>query len=268
MNRIPVTSSDLVSVGYDELARVLEIEFKENRIYQYSDVPPDIYKGLMRADSPGRYFFAHINAYFRYRRISGEAAPPSQTLQPAGPKTITFVTGNQRKLRHMRKACLLAGIRFQHMAADIDEIQAHDPMRIALHKADEAFKLCGGVPVAVNDAFWSIPALNGFPGGYMKDVIQWLTAEDFLNLMRDKPDRSVVVTETLIYKDKDQIKTFTCEVQGTFTDAPRGPGNSMEQVIELADSGKTLAELHEAGEYEWSSGNTIWTDFATWYAES
>jgi hypothetical protein len=39
MDRVSVTSSDLVSVGYDITTNTLEIEFKENRIYQYYNVP-------------------------------------------------------------------------------------------------------------------------------------------------------------------------------------------------------------------------------------
>lgn len=69
MQRTPVDSSDLVSVGYDPLTRILEVEFKENRVYQYLDVPKDIYEGLLRAESYGRYFHTYIIAYYRYRRV-------------------------------------------------------------------------------------------------------------------------------------------------------------------------------------------------------
>lgn len=59
MERIPIVSSNLVSVGYDEGSSTLEIEFA-NGIYQYSSVSEDVYEGLMNASSPGRYFNMNI----------------------------------------------------------------------------------------------------------------------------------------------------------------------------------------------------------------
>lgn len=71
MNRKPVSSSDLSSVGYDSASSTLEIEFKDGSIYQYFAVPPDAYTGLMAALSHGTYFSRHIkNRGYRYRKVS------------------------------------------------------------------------------------------------------------------------------------------------------------------------------------------------------
>ena len=64
MQRVPVVSSNLVSVGYDEDAKILEIEFKQNHVYQYKDVPKNIHEGLMNADSHGIYFHRNIKDQF------------------------------------------------------------------------------------------------------------------------------------------------------------------------------------------------------------
>lgn len=64
MRREPVTSSNLVSVGYDPETQTLEIEFKEGRVYQYYKVPVEIYQGLMAAGSKGSYFYSHIRGRF------------------------------------------------------------------------------------------------------------------------------------------------------------------------------------------------------------
>jgi KTSC domain len=69
MDRVSVTSSDLVSVGYDITTNTLEIEFKENRIYQYYNVPESEYEGLMSAASHGQYFHANINGQYAYKEI-------------------------------------------------------------------------------------------------------------------------------------------------------------------------------------------------------
>ncbi len=56
MERTPVSSSNLASVGYDVSSATLEVEFNYGGIYQYSGVPEDVYQGLMNASSHGKYF--------------------------------------------------------------------------------------------------------------------------------------------------------------------------------------------------------------------
>lgn len=60
MNRTPVSSSNLKTVGYDPETKQLEIEFLNGGIYLYSGVPESVYAGLMSASSHGSYFDAHI----------------------------------------------------------------------------------------------------------------------------------------------------------------------------------------------------------------
>jgi len=60
MNRVPVSSSNLASIGYDKSKKVLEIEFLNGGIYQYSDVAASVHDGLMAASSHGSYFDRHV----------------------------------------------------------------------------------------------------------------------------------------------------------------------------------------------------------------
>jgi hypothetical protein len=69
MERKPVTSSNIASIGYDENTSTLEIEFLNNSIYQYFDVPQHIYKGLMQADSHGQFLAQTIKGVYRYSKI-------------------------------------------------------------------------------------------------------------------------------------------------------------------------------------------------------
>jgi hypothetical protein len=70
MERTPVESSNLVSVGYDEQARVLEIEFGGQSVYQYFDVPKWLYEELMAAPSLGEYLDKHVKkGGYRYVRV-------------------------------------------------------------------------------------------------------------------------------------------------------------------------------------------------------
>jgi hypothetical protein len=69
MNRTPVSSSNLESVGYEN--GTLEIRFHSGGTYQYSNVPEHVYQGLMGASSKGSYFDQHIKkAGFSYKQVS------------------------------------------------------------------------------------------------------------------------------------------------------------------------------------------------------
>jgi hypothetical protein len=70
MDRIPVSSSNLASVGYDPATQTLEVEFLNGGIYNYSGVPSSVYSGLMSATSHGTYFDRNIKkAGYNYRKV-------------------------------------------------------------------------------------------------------------------------------------------------------------------------------------------------------
>jgi hypothetical protein len=70
MQRTPVDSSMMASVGYDAVSHTLEIEFQSGRVYQYSDVPRRIHHDLMQADSHGCYFNEWIRDEYAYHRLT------------------------------------------------------------------------------------------------------------------------------------------------------------------------------------------------------
>jgi hypothetical protein len=68
MERLPVTSTDINSVGYDVDSQVLEIEFHKGGMYQYFEVPQEIYEELMGADSKGKYFNMNIKKAYSFSK--------------------------------------------------------------------------------------------------------------------------------------------------------------------------------------------------------
>ena len=70
MGRIPIASSNIQSIGYDEANNVLEIEFTGGARYQYHNVPSDIYQNLLNAQSTGKYFVESIKNQFSYTNVS------------------------------------------------------------------------------------------------------------------------------------------------------------------------------------------------------
>ncbi len=66
MQREPVTSSNIASIGYDEEAQTLEVEFLTGETYQYFDVPMSVYQELMSTASHGRYLNQYIKGKYRF----------------------------------------------------------------------------------------------------------------------------------------------------------------------------------------------------------
>lgn len=74
IERVPVASSNLASVGYAAREKVLEIEFQSGGIYRYREVPRETYTGLMEAASKGQYFIQRIRGRFEFKRVK-ETSP-------------------------------------------------------------------------------------------------------------------------------------------------------------------------------------------------
>ncbi len=69
MNRQPVSSSHLRSVGYDMSRQILEVEFNDGGVYHYFGVPERVFRGLMGAGSKGGYLADHVKDVYRYHRV-------------------------------------------------------------------------------------------------------------------------------------------------------------------------------------------------------
>lgn len=69
MTRSPVGSSSIVSVGYDDDSRILEIEYSAGNVYQYMDVPREVYEWFLRAQSKGGFVTRMIKERYAYREI-------------------------------------------------------------------------------------------------------------------------------------------------------------------------------------------------------
>ena len=56
MQRTPVVSSMVSSVGYDPKEHIMEVEFfNSKQVYHYFEVPRKTFLGLMKAPSKGQY---------------------------------------------------------------------------------------------------------------------------------------------------------------------------------------------------------------------
>jgi len=56
VERKRVNSSKLRSVGYDEVARTLEVEMSNGQVFQYTGVYPEVHRRFMAAPNPTSFF--------------------------------------------------------------------------------------------------------------------------------------------------------------------------------------------------------------------
>lgn len=69
MERTPVNSSNLASVGYNPATKILEIGFQDGSIWQYSAVPLEVHEELIAADSQGTYLATHVKGNYPFNKI-------------------------------------------------------------------------------------------------------------------------------------------------------------------------------------------------------
>jgi XTP/dITP diphosphohydrolase len=173
-----------------------------------------------------------------------------------------FITSNKGKINTARIKLAPYKIEFEPFDIQLTEPQADHVMDVAKAKAEQAFEIVKE-PIVVTDHGWEIPALNGFPGPYMKYINQWLNGQDLLNLMQDKDDKTINKIVALVYKDQTQTKNFIATTSGKFLENVRGNGLPAMTVVSFSNTGKSVAEMWEEGDDPFPE-STIWDTFAKW----
>ena len=69
MERIPVSSASVVSIGYAPEIQALEIEYQHGGVYQYQGVSQDIYEQLMNAPSKGAFINKQIKPSYVFIQV-------------------------------------------------------------------------------------------------------------------------------------------------------------------------------------------------------
>ncbi len=69
MERRKVNSSKIRSVGYDERARMLEVEHNDGSIYQYSGVSNEVYRRMMSAPTIASFYQDRVEEDYSRKRV-------------------------------------------------------------------------------------------------------------------------------------------------------------------------------------------------------
>lgn len=66
---VKIQSSNIKSSKYNTEDKTLLIEFNNDSVYQYNEVPWEIFTKLRMAESQGKYFNANISKKYKYQKI-------------------------------------------------------------------------------------------------------------------------------------------------------------------------------------------------------
>ena len=69
MERLPVKSSNIKSIGYDIVTKTLEIEFTTGGVYRYNEVPEEVYNKMSISESKGKFFHTVIKNKFKTIKV-------------------------------------------------------------------------------------------------------------------------------------------------------------------------------------------------------
>ena len=69
IQRAPVASTNVASVGYSRHLRALEIEFVRGAVYRFLNVPGKVYHEFLAAESKGHFIFENLRGKYEFVRI-------------------------------------------------------------------------------------------------------------------------------------------------------------------------------------------------------
>lgn len=155
-------------------------------------------------------------------------------------KKILFVTGNQEKVK---EAEAILGVPIQIIKLELDEVQSMDLGYVARKKVEAAFAALQK-PVMVDDVGVKIDAFNGFPGPFVKFLLENLGLKKLLKLLENEKDRGIIVQNAIGYHDGKRSHVFIGEFKGTIATEERGTDGWGFDVVVIPEGEKlTLAEL-------------------------
>lgn len=159
-------------------------------------------------------------------------------------RTLTFVTGNAKKLEEVR--AILGNnfpLKLINNALDLPELQGEID-EVSIKKCQEAARTLK-TPVLVEDTSLCFNALKGLPGPYIKWFLEKLKPEGLVKLLTGWEDKSAEAICTFAYcsGDCEDVILFQGITKGTVV-YPRGPRDfGWDPIFQPDGYDKTYAEL-------------------------
>ena len=163
---------------------------------------------------------------------------------------IHFITSNQKKFTSLQKLLQPIGVDLQQLDYDFDEGRGLDIQTIAKSKLSQAKKAFPNKRLIVDDRGFFIPALKGFPGPFVKLLLDSFSYPGIIKLMQGETDRRAIFSFTVAYFDGKEDRIFVTDEEGFIIDEPRGDNlHGWTELLYIyghpSFPGRSLAELND-----------------------
>jgi len=135
---------------------------------------------------------------------------------------VYFVTSNQKKFDSLEKTLSSLDIMLERLDYDFDEGRELSIRSVAQSKLDQAKQRFPGKKIIVDDRGFFIPALNGFPGPFVKLLLNSFSYKGLVKLMHGEPDRRAIFSYAVGFYDGEKDVILTADEIGFITDTPKG----------------------------------------------
>ena len=163
---------------------------------------------------------------------------------------IHFITSNHQKFASLQKLLHPLGVDLRQLEYDFDEGRGLDIQTIAKSKLAQAKKAFPNKRLIVDDRGFFIPALKGFPGPFVKLLLDSFSYPGIIKLMQDETDRRAIFSFAVGYFDSEKDHIFVADEEGFIIDEPRGDNlHGWTELLYIYGNpsfpGRSLAELND-----------------------
>lgn len=161
-------------------------------------------------------------------------------------QTLYFATSNDQKFK---EAQAMLPYPLKRVEIFLDEIQDASIHQIVKRKVEDAYSLIGK-PVFVDDVGVYLDVWHGFPGPFVKFMMQNNSNDLLLYMMRNEENRKIRVVSAVGFCDGKRAEVFMGDITGTLAKNERGPeGWGLDPVVIPDGFDKTWAELGDKIKY-------------------
>ena len=163
---------------------------------------------------------------------------------------IHFITSNHQKFTSLQRLLQPLGVDLQQLDYDFDEGRGLDIQMIAKSKLSQAKKVFPNKRLIVDDRGFFITALKGFPGPFVKLLLDSFSYPSIVKLMQDETDRRAIFSFAVGYFDGGKDHIFVADEEGFIIDEPRGDNlHGWTELLYIyghpSFPGRSLAELND-----------------------
>lgn len=156
---------------------------------------------------------------------------------------MRFLSSNLNKIREVQDILEPKGVNAIPVAQKIEEIQTDDVNLLIRDKAIRAFEVIGR-PLFVEHTGLYASALNELPGGLTQVFWDKLEAEKVSEVFKALKNQAVIAKTHIGFINGKTIQIFVGEIEGAFSDEPRGDRNFQWDCVFIpSGQNTTFAEM-------------------------